>query len=179
MKWKTLSTEYISLYKYFTARKDRCETPEGNIVPSYYVVELPTSVCAVCLTEDNEVLMVRQYRHAIGETLIELPGGFVDANETPEDAISRELTEETGYQFAEIIPVGKIAANPGVLNNFTYFFIAKGGKLTTKQKLDEHEFLSVEKISLDDLRTLLVENKIVQSLHANCAFYALRYLNKL
>ena len=179
MKWKTLSTEYISLYKYFTARKDRCETPEGKIVPAYYVVELPTSVCAVCLTENNEVLMVKQYRHAIAETLIELPGGFVDENETPEQAIKRELMEETAYSFDEIIPVGKIAANPGVLNNFTYFFLAKGGKHTGHQKFDENEFLSLEKISLEELKELLLDNKIVQSLHANCVFYALRHLKEL
>lgn len=179
MKWKTLSSEYIALYKFFRARKDRCETEDGTIVPSYYVVELPVSVCAVCITSENQVLMVRQYRHAVEETLIELPGGFVDEGETPQEAITRELMEETGYSFDEIVEVGKVAANPGVLNNYTYLYLAKGGKLTGKQKFDEHEFLSVEKISIDDLKKLLFENKITQSLHANCIFYALSYMKEI
>lgn len=176
MKWKTLESEYLTTYPYFTSRKDTCVTEDGKIVPAYYVVELPTSVCAVCITKDKEVLMVKQYRHPIEEVCIELPGGFVDKGETPEEAIRRELQEETAYQFDEIISLGKIAANPGVLNNFTYFFLATGGKPNGKQKLDEHEFLDVEKISMDELKRMLDEHKILQSLHANCIYYALRKL---
>ncbi len=179
MKWKILSSEYISRHRYFTARKDKCETPEGKIIDPYYVVELPKTVCAVAITEEGEVLMVKQYRHPIAETILELPGGFVDGNETPEIAMRRELKEETGYEFSSMIPVGKIAANPGVLNGFTYFFLAQGGIKTSAQKLDENEELLVEKISLQALKELLLENEIVQSLHANCAFYTLRKLGML
>jgi ADP-ribose pyrophosphatase len=179
MKWKTLSTEYLSHHQYFTARKDKCETPGGNIVDEYFVVELPTTACAVAITEDGEVLMVRQYRHPIEETILEIPGGFIDENEMPEESIQRELKEETGYEFSSIINVGKIAANPGVLNNFTYLFLARGGKKTSVQKFDKNEHLELEKISLQELKRLFLENKIVQSLHANCIFYALREMGEL
>lgn len=179
MKWKILESEYITTYPYFTSRKDRCETPEGKIVPSYYVIELPPSVCAVCLTRENEVLLVRQYRHPIGEVTMELPGGFVDEGETPEQAIARELQEEVAYQFDEIIPVGKIAANPGVLSNWTYFYLAKGGVAHGEQHFDEHEFLKVEKVSLNEVKQMLMDNQFVQSLHANCVFYALREMKML
>lgn len=179
MKWNVLSSEYLSEHPYFTARKDKCETPEGEIIQEYFVVELPMSVCAVALAESGEVLMVKQYRHPIEETILELPGGFVDKGETPDTAIKRELSEETGYTFSDIKFLAKTAANPGVLNNFTCFYLATGGKKTTKQKLDLNEFLVVENISMQALKTMLLENKIVQSLHANCAFYALRELGLL
>lgn len=179
MKWKILSSTYLTNFPYFKARKDKCETPEGKIVPEYYVVELPTTVCAVALTTDNEVLMVKQYRHPIAKSILELPGGFVDKGETPDIAIKRELLEETGCEFSDIIPVGKIAANPGVLNNYTYFFLAKNGKKISAQKLDEYEFLSIEKITLPELKEMLLRNEIVQALHANCAFYSLKELGML
>lgn len=179
MKWKVLSSEYLSKHPYFTARKDKCETPEGKIIEEYFVVELPATVCALAITEEGEALMVRQYRHPLKETILEIPGGFVDENETPHQAIKRELKEETGYEFSSIINVAKVSANPGVLENYTYLFLAEGGKKTSAQQLDKNEEIEVEKISLEKLKTLFLENKIVQSLHSNCVYYALRAKGEL
>jgi ADP-ribose pyrophosphatase len=179
MKWKTLSSEYITRHKYFTARKDKCETPEGKIIEEYFVVEMPVSACALSLTEDGEVIMIKQYRHPIGQTVLELPGGFIDENELPETAMVRELMEETGYEFSSVEQVGTIAANPGVLDNFTCLFLARGGKKTGVQQLDHNEDIDVVTISLDELKKLFLQNKIVQSLHASCIFYALRKMGEI
>ena len=179
MKWKILSSEYISRHKYFTARKDKCEMPDGKIVPEYFVVELPRTVCGVALTEEGEVVMVKQYRHPLDEVLLEIPGGFIDEGESGEEAMRRELKEETGYEFTSFTYVGKIAANPGVLNNYTDFYLAKGGIKTGEQELDASEELVIEKISVKELKRLFLENKIVQATHNNCIFYALRELGEL
>ena len=179
MNWKTLSSEYITRHKYFTARKDKCETPEGKIIEEYFVVEMPVSACALSLTEDGEVIMIKQYRHPIGQTVLELPGGFIDENELPETAMARELMEETGYEFSSVEQVGTIAANPGVLDNFTCLFLARGGKKIGIQQLDHNEDIDVVTISLDELKKLFLQNKIVQSLHASCIFYALRKMGEI
>jgi ADP-ribose pyrophosphatase len=166
MNWKILSSEYLTDKSFFRARKDKCITPTGKIIPEYYVVELDATLCALAITEDNHAVMVRQYRHPVGKILLELPGGFVDANETPEKAIARELLEETGYEFSKYEYLGEVAANPGVLSGYTKLYLATGGKKVAEQKLDDNEEINVELIPLDELVELLLQNKIEQSLHA-------------
>src|SRR5688572_3843537 len=122
MGWKIISSEYLTDRPCFTARKDKCETAEGKIIPEYYVVELGLTLCALGLTEDNDAVMVKQYRHPVGKTLLEVPGGFADKNEEPEKAIAREMLEETGYEFSKYVYLGEVAGNPGVLNNYTKLY---------------------------------------------------------
>lgn len=179
LKWRTISSEYLVRKQYFTARRDVCETNESKLIPEYYVVELGLTMCALGLTEDNKAVMVKQYRHPVGKTLLEIPGGFADQNEEAEKAIAREMQEETGYEFSKFELVAEVAANPGVLNNYTKLYLATGGKKTSKQRLDDNEEIKVELIPLDKLIELLLQNKIEQSLHANCIFYALMKLGKL
>jgi 8-oxo-dGTP pyrophosphatase MutT (NUDIX family) len=79
----------------------------------------------LAITADEQAIMIKQYRHPIEASIFELPGGFIEDKEDPAIGIARELQEETGFVFSNIYPVGKIAANPGVLNNFTYLFLTE------------------------------------------------------
>ena len=179
MNWKILSTEYLTDKSFFRARKDKCVTPSGKIIPEYYVVELDITLCALGITDDNQVVMVKQYRHPVGKILLELPGGFVDENESPEKAIAREMLEETGYEFSKYEYLGEVAANPGVLSGYTKLYLATGGRKVAEQKLDENEEIKVELMPIDELIELLLQNKIEQSLHTNCIFYALLKMGRL
>ncbi|MCO5240572.1 MAG: NUDIX hydrolase [Chitinophagaceae bacterium] len=177
LKWNTLSSEYLYKATWFTIRKDRCETPEHKIVDPYYVYEFPTWVTAVAITEDQQVVMVRQYRHALGETLMEIPGGCVDDTDPSlQAAIERELQEETGYTFSNYEYLGKISPNPSTNDNLMHMFLAHGGKKTHEQQLDHNEEIEVYLFSIEEVVQMLKNNNILQALHATCLFYA---LNKL
>ena len=181
MSVKTISSEYISRHQYFTARKDSYQTETGKIVDPYFVVELPMAAAVMAITEDKDVVMVKQYRHPVGESMLELPGGFIEAGEDPELAIRRELLEETGYSCKNIHLLGKTALNPGVLNNYTFMFLALGAVKTAPQQLDANEEIEIILKPIDELRQMLMNNEIKQSLHALCMFYGFEYLtaNKL
>jgi ADP-ribose pyrophosphatase len=173
MKWKTLSSQYISHHIYFTARQDRCIRDDGVIIDPYFVVELPTTATALAVTADGKIILVKQYRHPIQEVIYETPGGFIDEGEDFTEGMKRELLEETGYAFTNVEPLGRIAANPGVLNNYTELFLATGGIPVTAQKLDRNEEIEIVLVTMDELVDLLMTQQIKQSLHTNCVFYAL------
>lgn len=179
MNWKILKSEYLFKDTWFTVRKDTCETPEGKIISPYYVYEFPTWVSALALTEDNKVIMVKQYRHAIQETIIEVPGGCVDDTDKDyQSAIARELLEETGYEFKHFEHVGKISPNPSTNTNWMHMFLATGGVKTREQQLDHNEDIVVELIEINELQRLVEENKIVQALHVCTIMYGLAKLRQ-
>lgn len=109
MNWKTLTSTYLFKDDWLTVRADKCEKPDGKIIDPYYVYEFPDWVTAVAVTSDDEIILVRQYRQALGETLIEIPGGCVDpSDENLQAAAARELLEETGYAFESYTYLGKL-----------------------------------------------------------------------
>ena len=176
MEWKVLASEYLFNEPWLTIRKEKCELPDGRLMPAYYVLEYPSWVSAFALTKDNKVVMVKQYRHGLGVVSTELPGGVVDKGETPEVAIARELKEETGYVFQSFEFMGKVSANPATSNNYMYMYLAKEGEKVTEQSLDATEDVEVVVYTIDELKQLVKENKIVQALHTTTIFYALEKL---
>lgn len=176
MRWKVISSEKLFSAPWLNVRKDVCELPDGRRHNDYYILEYPDWATAFALTEDNKVVMVRQYRHGLGVISTELPGGVIDNNEKPEAAIARELMEETGYKFDSIEALGKVSPNPATSTNYMHMFLATGGKKVAEQKLDDTEDVEVLIHSIDEVKQLIKENKIVQSLHVTTAFYALAKL---
>lgn len=180
LDWELLDSEYLFKDNWLTARKDRCRMPEGKIVDPYYVLEYPDWVNALAITEKGEILMIRQYRHAYGKTIVEIPGGSMDpADDSPRTAMQRELLEETGYLFEVFDYLGSISPNPSTNNNLTHMFIAKGGRKVREQQLDHNEEIEVLLMTPDEVMKLLEENKIVQSLHVTNLFYAFLQLGWL
>lgn len=180
LRWKTISSEYLFSDLWFTVRKDTCERPDGHIVTPYYVYEFPNWVTALALTTDWKVVLERQYRHALGEVNWEIPGGCVDDTDASlEDAIARELLEETGYSFTHFEYLGKTSANPSTNSNLMHMFLATGGTKTDSQHLDKDEDIEVELFTIEQLKEMLRDNKIIQSMHVTTIFYALQKLAEL
>jgi ADP-ribose pyrophosphatase len=180
MNWKTIDSTYLFKDLWFTVRKDTCERPDGKIVSPYYVYEFPTWVTAVALTKEGKFIFEKQYRHALGLTMFEIPGGCVDPDDTTlEMAVARELKEETGYVFEKFTYLGKTSANPSTHNNWMHFYLATGGEKTAKQELDDFEDIEVHLLQLEEVKRMLKENEIVQSMHSTALFYALHKMGEL
>jgi 8-oxo-dGTP pyrophosphatase MutT (NUDIX family) len=180
MNWKTISSEYLFKDLWFTVRKDTCERPDGKLITPYYVYEFPTWVTAVAITREGRIIFERQYRHALGLTMFEIPGGCVDPTDPSlEAAVARELQEETGYVFDRYEYLGKTSANPSTHNNWMHFFLATGGARQADQSLDDNEEIEVHLFSVDEVKRMLRNNEIIQSMHVTALFYALERMGVL
>ena len=100
-KPQVLSSEYLFRRPWLTVRRDSLKLPNGKLNPEFYVLEYPSWVNVTAITEDGMFVMIRQYRHGLGQVGIELCAGVVEEGEAPLDAARRELEEETGYTGGE------------------------------------------------------------------------------
>ncbi len=172
--WKQLSFDYIHKESWFNLRRDRLLKGNGEEMYPYYVLEYSNWASVFPVTTDGKVILLRQYRYGLGEWSIELPGGIMDPHETdPLEAGKRELLEETGYSCGQIREAGKVAPNPATSNNLMHIFLATGCTLTHQQSFDPNEELEVFLAEIAEVKQLLRDNKIIQSLHVSAMLYAL------
>ncbi len=179
LHWETLSSEYLVRAPWAVLRKDVCRMPNGHIVPEYYVLEYPDWVNMVAMTADNSFILVKQYRHGVGQDVLEIPGGVIDPGEDAPTAAVREMLEETGYRFDTIEELASLFPNPATANNRTHTYLLTGGVKVQEQDLDEQEEIDVMLVSPEELKQLLFANRFGQALHTAALFYALVKLGLL
>lgn len=165
-KWKILESTYISRRPWMTARLDKVMLPDGRVNPEFWVLEFPDWVNVIAVTATGEMVMVRQYRHALGITEYELCAGVMEEGETPLQAARRELLEETGFGGGEWTEYMTICANPSNHTNLTHTFLAVGVERIDEQHLDETEELTCHLLLPEEVFALLRNGEIYQALMA-------------
>ena len=165
-KWKVLKSEYLFKRPWLTVRRDCVELPDGRQNPEFYVLEYPDWVNVIAITEDGQFVMERQYRHGLGKTCFEISAGVMEKGETPLEAAKRELMEETGYGEGEWTNIMNVSGNSSTTNNISHCFVAKGVKKISGQHLDSTEDLEIVLLSREQVKDLMVNDQIRQSLMA-------------
>ena len=144
---KTVSSEYKFKGRIINLRYDRVELPDGH-VSSREVVEHGGGVGIVALTDDGEVLLVKQYRHPYAEVVTEIPAGKLEKGEDPLVCGKRELKEETGATAENWRSLGRVYPSPGYCSEIIYVYLATGLDFGEAQP-DEDEFLEPLKLPLE------------------------------
>ncbi len=177
LPWPVINSKLNASYRVFEVRTDTARSPRTDRDIDFFVIESGEWVNIIPLTPNNEVVMVRQYRHGVREITLEIPGGLMDPGETPATAAARELLEETGYQGAEIELLGSYHPQPAIMNNRCYTLLARGVKLVKTPKLDQGEDIEVELVPLSKIPQLIRSGQISHALVIT-AFYLLDNLGK-
>jgi len=158
---KQVETETVYKGIIVNVRRDVAELQNGNRA-GREVVEHPGGVGIVAVTNDNKVLMVRQYRYPMGEEVLEIPAGKLEYGEDPFECAVRELSEETGCTAGRYVDLGVIYPSPGYCAEKLYIYLALDLRHGVMH-LDENELLCVEAVGIDELVDMIMANKLLDA----------------
>ena len=141
--WESISEEPLFQYKVFNVLKARRRSPRTGKEVGLFILDTVDWVNVVAFTKQQELILVRQYRHGIQDFTLEIPGGVLDGDEDPELAARRELREESGYAPGEVTRIGRAAPNPAFQTNHITTYLATGCELAGDLIQDHGEDLEV------------------------------------
>ena len=173
--WKILESHHLHKY----VRIDKCELPNGMVIDGF-VLEYGDWATILALTKQQEVVLIRQYRHGAQKVILELPGGALDSKEeAPIQAARRELMEETGYTSDTFIQIGCVSPNPANQTNLIYSFLALDAEKVGDQELDDTEDIEVILKPLEEVIRMAKTGELFQSMQVSAVFFALAYWNRI
>lgn len=171
--WEKIDSVEVVACKILRVRRDRSRSPRTGAVHDFHVLEMPDWINVVPVTRDGNVVLIRQFRHGMEETALEIPGGAVEVGEAdPMEAARRELLEETGYEAQTLVPLGSVAPNPAIQNNRCSSYLALNAAPAGGQQLDAGEDIEVEEVPYSSIPELIGDGTINHGLVV-VAFYLL------
>ncbi len=162
--WPEVQRELVADCRIFTVSRTHARSPSTGATHPFYRIDSPDWVNIAAFTENDELVLVRQYRHGERVVTLELPGGMVDLGENPADAAARELLEETGYQAREVEWIGRVTPNPAIFGNRTDSFVARGVRAVAAIQNGQTEQTSVELLPRAELARATREGRISSAL---------------
>lgn len=159
--WPIIGSTKGSDMGFFSIKRNRCRSPRTGEEHNFYVIDFPDWVQVIPITADDQVVMVRQYRHGCGRVFLELPGGLMDKEDlSPHLTAQRELLEETGYSAENFTLLTKTCSQPAVLNSKGMTFVARGAKKIAEPDLDASEDIEVSLIDLKKIPEMIRAGEI-------------------
>lgn len=150
MKYKHLTKKKLFKNEHLELFQEELQLPQGQKVRWSFLSGV-SAAAVLAITNDNEVILVNQYRPAVKEHILEIPAGLIEVGEDPMVAAKRELEEETGYVAEKLEKLYEYYTSPGFSSSKMYIYLATDLKIG-EQKLDEDEYLEVVKIQRDDIK---------------------------
>lgn len=158
-EWKLNGSQVILETPWLVVRKMLYATANSSTVQDFYVVERRAFVLIAALNDDDEIVLVRQYRHAMDRTYLALPAGYVEEGETSVDAARRELFEEAGINAEECVQLAELHPLPGYVRSPAFVCLARKFSSGSEACRDE-EIQEVSRVKLDQAVEMVLSGEI-------------------
>ncbi|MEA5551375.1 NUDIX hydrolase [Anabaena cylindrica UHCC 0172] len=176
-KWKILKSNMIIDHHWCKVRQDQIELPNGQIIDDYFISIKPDIALILPITNQQEIIFVRQYRHAVGDFFLELPAGsFNSTTESAETAAIRELREETGYTTQNLQKIATLYDKPSKDTNQIHLFLAENVVKVGEQNLDITEEIEIILIPLKSVLDKIAQGEISVAGTVAALFLGLNFL---
>ncbi|MBI5500396.1 MAG: NUDIX hydrolase [Deltaproteobacteria bacterium] len=142
----------------------RARSPRTGKVHDFYEMRFTDWTNVIPVTEDGQVILIRQFRAGARQVTLEIPGGLVEPGESPLDAAQRELREETGYSAVDWTPLGSVQPNPAIQSNRCHTFLARGAVKSGAMALEPMEDIELEPVPLAAVPGLIARGEIEHTL---------------
>jgi len=167
MKSTEVQTEVHKIQKHYQGQlfsfvSEDVTLPNGSRA-EMAVVRHPGSTAVVPLLDDNTVVMELQYRHAVGEYMLEIPAGTMEPGELPLSCARRELEEETGFRATRMMELGPVHILPAYSDEIIHVYIARE-LIPARQKLDKDEILEVVHYPFEQILRMIADRRITDAL---------------
>ena len=163
-RWEVVESEELQECKVFAVRRSMARSPVTGEIHPFFLIDAGEWVNVVPITADDELVLVRQYRHGAGEITLEIPGGIIDPGETPAEAAARELLEETGYRAERVEAIGVVNPNPAIFGNRCHTFLASEAVRVAEIQNPGLEETSVELVPMAEIPDQLRQGRIDHAL---------------
>lgn len=163
--WTVLSDKLIADRRWLRVHEQSVLLPNGTRIDEFHLLESPSWVAVLPVTQTGSVILVQQYRHGLGQVSRELPAGVIDPGETPSAAAERELLEETGYVADDIVPLIELYPEPHRSTHCAHFFVAHDVRYSGRANPEPSEVLEVISQSRADLIEDALSGRIRHAAH--------------
>ena len=179
-KWQTKDSVLVLDNRWAKVRRDVCMLTDGTEIDGYYYWEGGHFAQIFALTPEDQVILVRQYRHGVKEVNVELPAGLIDSYDL--NALKnaqQELLQETGFEAETWTSLGVLHTSPAKSTTCSYHFLAKNAKKVQNPHLDETEAIEVILCPIAEVLSMIAKGEIQDSNSVATCLLALQALGKI
>lgn len=177
--WRVLYSETLVSNRWLSVHKQKVQLEDGMVMDDFYTVTIPDAAAIVALDQNGNIILKREYKHAAGKELIEIPAGMFEMDEKDGLLVAkRELLEETGYSSDNWMYLGETVESSSKLTNRMHIYLARNCVKTDTQHLDETEHLDVMVVPFEKAVQMIMDNTIICNSSAHGIFKTKELLKK-